>query len=136
MATAAFTSAQVLPNGREIKLVFTLSTSSWAGTITADLAGGDAVEILFPSGIARYAVIVASTAISGANRVLTATMILDSPIYAGQEIDGLYIAEALFTDTSGDITPSVVTSSITNNSVLAAGGLRNRGFGRYGVRGR
>lgn len=136
MATAAFTSATIPPSGREIVLVFTLSATTWAGTITVDIAGGDAVELVFPDGDTRNITSLISTSISGNLRALTATFALTSPVQKSQEIDALLIAAGMITDTSGDTTPSVATSVVTNNSTLSAAGLRNRGFGRLGMRGR
>lgn len=136
MATADFISATVLPSGRDIALVFRLTTSTWAGTITESLAGGDAVEIVLPDGQTRNIVSLVSTEITSSNRLLTVIFALSSPIRRDQEIDALLIAEDLFTDTSGDKTPSVVTSSVTNNSMLSASGSRTRGLGRMGIRGR
>lgn len=136
MATATFNSATVLSSGRVLELIFALKAATWAGTITTDLANNEAVEILFPSGEARYAISVISHTTTSSNRLLTTQLNLDNTIKAGQEIDGLYIAAGLFTDTSGDTTPSVVTSSITNSSQLTSSGARTRGLGRSGPRGR
>lgn len=134
MATAAFTSATIPANGQQIVLVFTLASSSWAGTITPALAGGDAVELVFPSGETRRVVSLVSTAISGSNLILTATFSLTSPVRKGQQIDALLIASTLLTDTSGDTTPSVATSSVTNNSQYLPGGARGSAWGRRGGR--